>query len=66
MQDGENATDLRGYDHFVVLVGGTGTGKSTLSKFLRRDPSLAIVENEAEDLVFVDNEVRIGNEDSFR
>jgi len=50
----------------VLLVGGTGTGKSTLSKFLRQDPSLTIKQNEAEDFVFDDGEQKIGNEDNHR
>jgi hypothetical protein len=50
----------------VLLVGGTGTGKSTLSKFLRQDPSLTIMQNEAEDFVFDDGEQKIGNQDNHR
>jgi len=49
-----------------MLVGGTGTGKSTLSKFLRQDPSLKIQQNEAEDYVFADGEEKIGNKNNHR
>jgi hypothetical protein len=53
---GESATNLEGRTEFTIIFGSTGAGKLTFSKFLRRDPSLSIVENDSEDLVFADNE----------
>jgi adenylate kinase family enzyme len=60
---GETATNLEGRTDFTIIFGSAGAGKQTLSKFLRRDPNLVIEENDDEDLVFADNEERIGNID---
>jgi hypothetical protein len=49
----------------VLLIGGTGAGKSTLSKFLRQDASLKVLKNKADDFVFADGEDQIGNENSI-
>jgi predicted ATPase len=65
-QVGDNVTNLHGSDRFIVLAGGTGTGKSTLSKFLRKTPTLRISKNVGDDLVFTDNEDRIGNNNSLQ
>ncbi|XP_059489245.1 uncharacterized protein LOC132204640 [Neocloeon triangulifer] len=65
-KDGQSATHLiKGNDEFIILVGSTGTGKSTLSKFLRKDETLTIVENEQLFCIFTDNETRIGSSDSL-
>ncbi|XP_059488465.1 uncharacterized protein LOC132204164 [Neocloeon triangulifer] len=65
-KDGQSATQLiKGNGELIVLVGVTGTGKSTLSKFLRKDETLTVVENEQMDCIFTDNETRIGSLDSM-
>jgi len=79
LQTGDSATDLRGHGEIIVLVGTTGSGKSTLSKFMRKHPTLKIakvygngddaydvsVEDDDEpDLMFVDNDVTIGSTNS--
>ncbi|XP_059483529.1 uncharacterized protein LOC132201395 [Neocloeon triangulifer] len=63
LREGDLATNFYGKDEFLVLVGGTGTGKSTLSKFLRKDPSLRIIENDQNDFIFTDNDNYVGTKD---
>ncbi|XP_059474434.1 uncharacterized protein LOC132196061 [Neocloeon triangulifer] len=64
LRNGVAETDLMGHEDFIVLVGGTGTGKSALSKFIRKDESMKIAQNEQMDYIFVDNEVKIGSQNS--
>lgn len=56
--------NLHGQGNVILLIGGAGTGKSALSKFLRQDPTLKIQFNEADDYVFADGEVTIGNDEN--
>ncbi|XP_065349332.1 uncharacterized protein LOC135945516 [Cloeon dipterum] len=62
---GEQASGLSGKDEIVMFVGATGVGKSTLSKFVRKDDSLTIQENDQFDCIFTDNEHRVGSNDSM-
>ncbi|XP_059486769.1 uncharacterized protein LOC132203198 isoform X2 [Neocloeon triangulifer] len=45
----------------IVLLGKTGSGKSTLSKFIREDKSLKVTKNIQDLLEFTDNDVTIGS-----
>lgn len=45
----------------VILLGNTGTGKSTVSKFLRRDPTLKIERNSGRKWIFTDGDSKIGD-----
>lgn len=61
MQEGYTATELDKDKEVIILVGNTGTGKSTLSKFLRRDPTLQIEQNSGHGWMFTDGGNKIGS-----
>lgn len=56
----ESKIDLRNAERMVLLIGSTGTGKSTLAKFLTNDPSLQMIPSGRNDFMFKDNDI-IGN-----
>ncbi|XP_059468499.1 uncharacterized protein LOC132192518 [Neocloeon triangulifer] len=61
LREGYTATDLDTQKPVVILLGNTGTGKSTFSKFLRRDPTLKIERNSGRRWIFTDGEDKIGS-----
>jgi energy-coupling factor transporter ATP-binding protein EcfA2 len=63
-QEGYTSTELDAKKDVVILLGNTGTGKSTLSKFLRRDPTLKIEKNSGRRWIFTDGENKIGSKSS--
>ncbi|CAB3365670.1 Hypothetical predicted protein [Cloeon dipterum] len=56
---------LESKKELIVMLGDPLAGKSTLSKFLRRDKSLSIKRNEQRELIFADNDATICSSDSF-
>ncbi|CAB3383411.1 Hypothetical predicted protein [Cloeon dipterum] len=62
---GVQSIDMLGADEFIVLVGCTGSGKSTFLKFFLKDPTLSIALNRQEDCIFIDGETTIGSENSL-
>lgn len=54
--------DLQGRNEFVMLVGVTGSGKSTLVKYLTMDPTLRTVIGKGRQCIYADNESTIGTQ----
>ncbi|XP_065352884.1 uncharacterized protein LOC135947849 [Cloeon dipterum] len=63
LRNGVHSINMLGAEEFIVLVGCTGSGKSTFLKFLLKDPTLQIAMNSQEDCIFIDGESTIGSED---
>ncbi|XP_065332775.1 uncharacterized protein LOC135934745 [Cloeon dipterum] len=59
------ASKLESEKELIVMLGDPLAGKSTLSKFLRRDKTLSIKRNEQRELIFADNNATICSSDSF-
>jgi hypothetical protein len=51
----ESSIDLRSAEKLILLLGSTGTGKSTLAKFVTNDPSLKVVQTGRSSHAFRDN-----------
>ncbi|CAB3383407.1 Hypothetical predicted protein [Cloeon dipterum] len=62
LKNGVQEIDLLGADEFIVLVGCTGSGKSTFLKFLLKDATLNITKNEQDNCNFTDGEATIDSE----
>ncbi|CAB3383410.1 Hypothetical predicted protein [Cloeon dipterum] len=62
LRNGVQSIDMLGTDEFIVLVGCTGSGKSSFLKFLLKDPTLSIALNRQEDCIFSDGETTIRSE----
>lgn len=59
LQEGYSATELDRNREVIIILGNIGTGKSSLSKFLRNDLSLEREQNSMQRLVFTDGEHQI-------
>ncbi|XP_059476977.1 uncharacterized protein LOC132197611 [Neocloeon triangulifer] len=64
LREGMLETNVKGEQDYIVLVGGTGSGKSSLSKFIRKDESMTVVLNKQSDFILTDKDVKIGSEKS--
>jgi hypothetical protein len=60
LQEGYTATELDRNKEVLILLGNIATGKTSLSKFLRNDPTLDILKHATNPWTFIDSEKKIG------